>query len=195
MEGFSGLSLRLVEGVAEVAVTLGASDKMTFSPSSRLSSTSSGGGDSLEPEGPASACARSICSAMSIRSRCSSEVVKRSFFNEASCNENESKQMSPKDRNRSTRLFSKSLRTAINPCYEPPLFCFVYLSHSHTAKDDDHFSLLNVCQPPFKIEQAGHVRPDKDWTERANLSAETLKIRGGHPGQRCSPHMPASRSR
>jgi hypothetical protein len=58
-------------------------DSTTFSaPSSRLRPSSTGG--EKEFDGPASVTARSICSAMRSRSRCSSEVVARSFFNDAS---------------------------------------------------------------------------------------------------------------
>jgi hypothetical protein len=59
------------------------SDKTTFSPSSRFKPSSAGGDPDLESErasSTASALARSICSAINIRSRASSDIVARSFF-------------------------------------------------------------------------------------------------------------------
>jgi hypothetical protein len=77
----------IVGGALIVGAALGnlaEKERTTFSaPSSRLR-PSSVGGVVEEPEGPASASARSICSAISMRSRCSSDVVARSFFRDAS---------------------------------------------------------------------------------------------------------------
>ena len=89
---FSGfaLSFRPTEGIV-VTAGFAENDRTTFSaPSSRFSPSSTGGGDSEdpEPEGPGSsppAFARSICSAISSRSRCSSDIVERSFLSAASC--------------------------------------------------------------------------------------------------------------
>jgi hypothetical protein len=58
-------------------------DKTTFSPSSRFNPSSAGGDPDLESERSSSATsafARSICSAINIRSRASSDMVARSFF-------------------------------------------------------------------------------------------------------------------
>jgi len=81
---FKGLILVSADEVSSVVVgSFAEKDKTTFSaPSSRLSPSSTGGGE--EFEGPASASARSICSAIRSLSRCSSEVVARSFFSDAS---------------------------------------------------------------------------------------------------------------
>jgi len=65
------------------AVGLAANDRTTFSEfSSRLRPSSTGIGGELDSR--VSAAARSICSAISCRSRCSSEIVALSFFWEAS---------------------------------------------------------------------------------------------------------------
>ena len=85
------LSFRPTEGVAVVvaATGLAENDKTSLSaPSSRFRPSSIGGGDSEEPEPDescsSSACARSICSAINRRSRCSSDIVERSFLSAAS---------------------------------------------------------------------------------------------------------------
>jgi len=82
---FRGLGFKPTEGVDDVVEGEGfaVKDRTTFSePSSRFRPSSIGSGE-LEPS--FSALARSICSAISIRSRCSSDVVERSFFSAASC--------------------------------------------------------------------------------------------------------------
>jgi hypothetical protein len=76
-------------GAAREGTALGANESTIFFDVSSLSSgcgTSVGGEaeDEDEEDGPASAAARSICSAISSRSRCSSEVVARSFLIDAS---------------------------------------------------------------------------------------------------------------
>jgi hypothetical protein len=88
------------EGVIVMAATgLAENDKTTFSaPSSRFRPSSTGGGDSEEPEpeGPCSSppvFARSICSAISKRSRCSSDIVERSFLSAASCDRTSGKRI------------------------------------------------------------------------------------------------------
>jgi len=90
-KGFA-LSFKPMGRVVVVVVVTGLaeSDKTTFSvPSSLFRPSSGGGGDPEEPEPEAScsssAFARSICSAISRRSRCSSDIVDRSFLSEASC--------------------------------------------------------------------------------------------------------------
>lgn len=74
--------------VGVAAAGFEAKERTTFSaPSSRLRPSSIGGVVLDDGEGSVatfSMAARSICSAMSRRSRCSSEVVARSFFIEAS---------------------------------------------------------------------------------------------------------------
>ena len=86
--GLIGLSFNPPEGTAasdweEDVDDLTEKERMTFSaPSSRLRPS-----DAVVTgffDGPASAFARSICSAMSVRSRCSSDVVERSFLRAAS---------------------------------------------------------------------------------------------------------------
>ena len=92
-KGFA-LSFRPTTGAAVVVAARGLAenDKTTFSaPSSLFRPSSTGGGDPEEPDPEAtcsssSAFARSICSAISKRSRCSSDIVERSFFSAASCN-------------------------------------------------------------------------------------------------------------
>lgn len=82
------LRVFIFKEVAGVA-GLDANDRTTFSPpSSRFNPSSAGGvddDDEAAPDGPASIVAFSICLAMRLRSCCSSEVVRRSFFKDASC--------------------------------------------------------------------------------------------------------------
>lgn len=85
--GFRGFIFSAGVEAAAMGATAGftENERTTFSePSSRLS-PSSAGEASGEPVVSVSSFARSICSAMSIRSRCSSDVVERSFFMAASC--------------------------------------------------------------------------------------------------------------
>ena len=91
--GLIGFSLSPPVGAAAAAAdsedgvdSLAEKESTTFSvPSSRLRPSDTAvvivAGVS---DGPASAFARSICSAMSVRSRCSSDVVERSFLRAAS---------------------------------------------------------------------------------------------------------------
>ena len=84
--GFKGFALNPPKEMgAAVAAGFADNERTTLSaPSSRLRPSSAGG--ELEEDGPAStsAAARSICSAISWRSRCSSDIVARSFFKDAS---------------------------------------------------------------------------------------------------------------
>jgi len=82
------LSFRPPENVVvDGAIVLAEKDRTTFSaPSSRLRPSSTGSDSELELEPPcssSSAFARSICSAISKRSRCSSDIVERSFLSAA----------------------------------------------------------------------------------------------------------------
>ena len=86
--GFA-LSFRPPEDAVLVGATgFAENDKTTFSaPSSRFRPSSTGGDDSeSEVVCSSSALARSICSAIRKRSRCSSDIVERSFLSAASCN-------------------------------------------------------------------------------------------------------------
>lgn len=85
--GFA-FSFRPPEDAVVVGATgLAENDKTTFSaPSSRFRPSSTGGEPEESESSPSSAFARSICSAIRRRSRCSSDMVERSFFIAASCN-------------------------------------------------------------------------------------------------------------
>ena len=90
LKGFT-LDFRRTEDVVVIAATgFAENDSTTFStPSSLFRPSSTGGGDPEEPEPEAtgsscSAFARSICSAINKRSRCSSDTVERSFLSAAS---------------------------------------------------------------------------------------------------------------
>jgi hypothetical protein len=75
-----------VEEDGAAAAGLVDKDKTTFSPSSRFSPSLTGGDPDFESDSSssASAFARSICSAINIRSRASSDIVALSFFKLAS---------------------------------------------------------------------------------------------------------------
>lgn len=118
-KGFVGLkafSLRPPE--LDKEGVFGARDKTTFSDgSSRCKPNSTGGEGSLVPVSSDSACARSICSAINVRSRCSSEVLRRSFLSVASCELMLEQTYGYEEFE--THLTSKSLRTAVYPSEEP----------------------------------------------------------------------------
>ena len=116
--------------VDEDGAIFGAKDRTTFSElSSRFkpsSAAAAGSGDSLL----FSASARSICSEMSMRSRCSSDVVARSFLSDASCWPQCKPQHSHMIAPKYAHLFRQSLRTVINPCNKPAFLRLLHPSNT-----------------------------------------------------------------
>ena len=127
------LSFRPTEDVVAIAATgLAENDKTTFSaPSSLFRPSATGGGDPGEPEPEAvgsspSTFARSICSAINKRSRCSSGTVERSFLSAASYSEKGSQQMTLWDGAAIYYLLLQCLRATVNPSNKP---AFLRLIH------------------------------------------------------------------
>ena len=131
-KGFA-LSFRPTEDVVAIAATgLAENDKTTFSaPSSLFRPSSTGGGDPEEPE-PEAVCsspstfARSICSAINKRSRCSSETVERSFLSAASYSGKGSQRVMLLDDAAIYHLLLQCLRATVNPSNKP---AFLRLIH------------------------------------------------------------------
>ena len=122
---------------AVVAGTTGfaENDKTTFSaPSSRFRPSSTGGDDSeSEAAGSSSALARSICSAISKRSRCSSDTVERSFLSAASCNKTSGQRNIIVSGLAISDLLLQGFRTVINPSNKPPFLRLVHPCNSGSS--------------------------------------------------------------